>query len=633
MAITSNGWEPFWEDLTNTVKGVFANNETDILDNAEENPFDVLPVSDEDKIIIQTAYDEAVDDTIDKTVEDINDDLGGNTNDVPEDQTTFAKLIGGFFILNAVSRAYERLHGAKVARQTQDNERNPDNQEESIEAAINTGNNQIDVVTRNEIGQTYSDAAKSQFEARGEDSFTWIHSGSDHPREDHLDADGNIYPIEEGAPVEGTWPGVAFNCACYMTSVKDTQNRSRSKIMNKKIFNLSVADGVADIYMTGIIGYYDIWNDEGVVFNEFKREMNIAVSSDKVRIFINSPGGYVYDGIAMRELISRMSKTNDIEIHVAGLAASMASLIMLSVPVEKRFIAQGSMVMIHDPSVCACGGRKEFESAIAEFDSVLDSIARIYADETNLSKEKALELMSAETYFNADEAVSNGFANLSQDEPVKSNIEDIKSFMNNVKKTCSIDSVEQKGELQNYVNYDGAKSKDKPVNKGTEMNPEEIKALQDKIAALESSIIEKDAKVQVLENRVTEVEGERDSITTQRDEAIGNIDKATQDALENVKADMAQANEARLAAEKVGFENVDGDTLTQVQQNVLTAAKVSDPEKFEGEQLASMFAFVLESNKGSTTDSSEHDDGFQKNPSGSKSKNEKFVRPTPNNDK
>lgn len=625
--ITSNGWEQFWDDLSDTVKGVFADNETAILDNAEENPVDVLPVSDEDQAIIQTAYDEAVDSTIEKTVDDIDDEFGGDTDDVPEDQLTFAKLIGGFFILNTVKRAYERLHGARVARQTQDNERNPDNQKEALETAINTGNNQIDVITRNELGQTYSDAAKDQFNARGEDKFIWIHSGADHPRQDHLAADGKEYSVEDGAPVEGTFPGVAFNCSCYMSSVQNTQNRSRSKIMNKKIFNLSVADGVADIYVNGIIGYYDIWNDDGVVFNEFKREMDRAIESDKVRLFLNSPGGYVYDGIAMRELISRMSKTNDIEIYVEGQAASITSVLMLAVPIEKRFIAKGSTVMIHDPSSCVCGGRKEFESAIAEFDAVLDSIAGIYADETNLSKDEALELMAAETYFSADEAVTKGFANLSTSNEVKSDIEDIKSFMKNVKQTCS---VEQKGAMRNWLNYDHGKSKDKPANEGTEMTPEQIKALEDKVAAMESDQAGQAAKVEVLENRVTEVETERDTAITERDEALGNIESATDEALENVKKDMAQANEAREVAEKAGFENVEGDTLEQVQRNVLTAAKVSSPENFKGEQLTNVFNFAIESNKGSTIDDGEHDEGFNGK---TENKKEGFVRPSPNKGK
>jgi hypothetical protein len=298
---------------------------------------------------------------------------------------------------------------------------------------------------------------------------------------------------------------------------------------------------------------------------------------------------------------------------------------MLSVPFENRFIAQGSTVMIHDPALCVCGGKKEFESAIAEFNVVSDSIASIYADETNLSKEQSLEFMSAETYFSADEAVSSGFANLSNSNKVTTSIENIKSFISNVKQQCAINPVEQKGVLSNWLNYGSAESKSKD-NQGNDMTPEEIKVLQDQNAVLNSEQKTKDAQIQALESRIKEVEDANKAITAERDEALGNIESASANALENVKKDMVEANAARVSAENVGFKEIEGDTLQQVQRNVLTAAKVSKPENFEGEQLASMFDFVLNSREGSKSDDDSHDDAFEGKP---KDKAVAFKRPSP----
>lgn len=212
MAITSSGWIDFWPALANTVKGVFEKNQEDIIEQADVDPSVVLPVSLEDQTTVLEAYDLAVDETIEKTVNDINSEMGGDTNEIPQEQISNAKLIGGFFILQVLSRSYERLHSAKIARQAQGDE---ETQSEALESAVNTSNNQIDTVTRNELGMTYADAARVQFEARGQSDFIWIHSGSDHPRQDHLAANGNVYQWSEGAPVEGTYPGVAYNCACY----------------------------------------------------------------------------------------------------------------------------------------------------------------------------------------------------------------------------------------------------------------------------------------------------------------------------------------------------------------------------------------------------------------------------------
>ena len=89
---------------------------------------------------------------------------------------------------------------------------------------------------------------------------------------------------------------------------------------------------------------------------------------------------------------------------------------------------------------------------------------------------------------------------------------------------------------------------------------------------------------------------------------------------------MVEATAAKASAAKVGFEGLEGDTLEQVQQNVLAAAKVSNPENFKGEQLASMFDFVLNSRKGTGSNDDDHDDGFQGNAS---SKPQAFKRPAP----
>lgn len=131
------------------------------------------------------------------------------------------------------------------------------------------------------------------------------------------------------------------------------------------------------------------------------------VSTIVVRI--NSPGGDVFEGFAIYNVLRRTGAK--IVVEVDGLAASAASLIAMAG--DKIRMAQNSMMMIHNSWIIATGNRAELAKTIGILEKVDANLRQTYAARTGLSESAVGKMLDAETWLTADEALEKGFA----DEP------------------------------------------------------------------------------------------------------------------------------------------------------------------------------------------------------------------------
>lgn len=127
---------------------------------------------------------------------------------------------------------------------------------------------------------------------------------------------------------------------------------------------------------------------------------------DELDVFINSPGGSVFEGVTIYNLLVGHKAT--VNVHVLGLAASIASVIALAG--DTVTIAENAMIMIHDPSAGVYGKAEDFRQVAAVLDKITESILNTYESRTNLTRDQLRAAMAAETYYTADEAVTAGFA-------------------------------------------------------------------------------------------------------------------------------------------------------------------------------------------------------------------------------
>lgn len=156
---------------------------------------------------------------------------------------------------------------------------------------------------------------------------------------------------------------------------------------------------MSDLLLYGAVGW-DINALDAV------REISKA-KGEKLTIRVNSPGGYVWEGLAIASAIQRHGNATT---HVDALAASMGSVIFLAG--KKRLMATGSRLMIHNPTSFAGGDAADLRSEADVLDGIADDMAKMYSDSTGgkVSVEQAREMMDAETWLSPDEAVALGFA-------------------------------------------------------------------------------------------------------------------------------------------------------------------------------------------------------------------------------
>lgn len=159
------------------------------------------------------------------------------------------------------------------------------------------------------------------------------------------------------------------------------------------------ATDVAEVLLYDEIGWY------GVSAADFAREL-ATVDASAITVRINSPGGDVYDALAILNALRGHSAT--ITTVVDGLAASAASFIAQAGDV--RLMRPNSQVMIHDSWGVAVGDAEDLRKMADELERASNNIASIYADRAGGTVEDWRAVMRAETWFSDAEAVEAGLA-------------------------------------------------------------------------------------------------------------------------------------------------------------------------------------------------------------------------------
>ncbi len=125
-----------------------------------------------------------------------------------------------------------------------------------------------------------------------------------------------------------------------------------------------------------------------------------------IRIFINSPGGSVYDGFAIYDMIRFIRPK--VKIISAGLSASAATVIMLAADKKDRLALPNSRIMIHQPSMRFQGAAEDVRRTAEEVLKIKDKINKMYAAETGQPLEKIQEDTDRDYWMNPEEAVKYG---------------------------------------------------------------------------------------------------------------------------------------------------------------------------------------------------------------------------------
>lgn len=127
-----------------------------------------------------------------------------------------------------------------------------------------------------------------------------------------------------------------------------------------------------------------------------------------IMIYINSPGGSVYDGMAIYDTIQHIK--NDVQTVGIGLQASMGAFLLSSGTKGKRYLLPHAKVMIHQPSSGTRGKVSDMEIDLKETINLRKLLNEILAKNTGQKLAKVEKDVDRDYWMTAEEAVKYGIA-------------------------------------------------------------------------------------------------------------------------------------------------------------------------------------------------------------------------------
>lgn len=165
----------------------------------------------------------------------------------------------------------------------------------------------------------------------------------------------------------------------------------------EEIADLYIYDEIVPQFIAEFLG--------GISAQGLISELN-EITASTINVRINSPGGAVFEAIAIYNAL--MSHSATINVYVDSLAASAASVIAMAG--DNITMMVGSQMMIHDASNIQIGNAADMREMADFLDGQSDNIASIYAEKAGGDPKVFRDLMLAETWLYAEEAVELGLA-------------------------------------------------------------------------------------------------------------------------------------------------------------------------------------------------------------------------------
>ena len=151
---------------------------------------------------------------------------------------------------------------------------------------------------------------------------------------------------------------------------------------------------------------YDEIGAYGVSAKGFLAELGALPDATPLAVRINSPGGSVFDAVAIYNALLRHSGA--VTVWIDGIAASAASYIAMAG--DEVVMPENAFLMIHDPAGMVMGTAIDMRAMAEALDKIKGSLLQGYAAKSGRLPEEIAPLMAAETWLDAKDALDLGFA-------------------------------------------------------------------------------------------------------------------------------------------------------------------------------------------------------------------------------
>lgn len=167
------------------------------------------------------------------------------------------------------------------------------------------------------------------------------------------------------------------------------------------------APGTAHLYLYDSIGW------PGIEAQPLVEQLR-AIHTRPLVLHLNSPGGDVFDGLAIYNSLRQHGAP--VDVRVEGYAASIASLIAMGGSTLR--MAEASLLMIHNPHALVIGTSDDMRSMAQLLDQTAGLMADVYAKRGPIEREQIGKWMTAETWWTAREALAAGLIDAVDDAPL-----------------------------------------------------------------------------------------------------------------------------------------------------------------------------------------------------------------------
>lgn len=158
---------------------------------------------------------------------------------------------------------------------------------------------------------------------------------------------------------------------------------------------------------TVTISVFDEIGMWGITAADFARDLK-AIPQNNIVVEINSPGGSVFDGLAIYNVLRGAAQAGKtVTTKCVALAASIASIILMAG--THRQVADNAFVMVHNPWTMAAGNAEELRGTADLLDKIGESLVSTYVARTGLPEDEVRALLSTDTWMSAEEALAKGF--------------------------------------------------------------------------------------------------------------------------------------------------------------------------------------------------------------------------------
>lgn len=238
---------------------------------------------------------------------------------------------------------------------------------------------------------------------------------------------------------------------------------------------------------------------------------------EEFTVYINSPGGSVFEGIAIYNLLSAYQSR--MTIKIIGEAASIASVIACSGAEGKTLIAETAMMLIHNPWTFAIVDEEYIAKLAKTLGSIKGSILTAYKRKTGLDDDTLNDLMKDGDYLSAKDSVKHGLADAvyvpseeEQKETEASNqiVQDLLRkhvIMNlNLEQKNNTNLPQNQGEFTMFKNIEEATLEYGKLQNKLDSVDTQLKAATDSVSQLNETVKLRDADLLNLRSQLTETE-------------------------------------------------------------------------------------------------------------------------------